>query len=64
MTKTLKLAAKRLRITRNKKIIRRTTAQCHFKSKEGGNMRRSKRKVHQDLSPIMVKMAKRLSLKK
>jgi ribosomal protein L35 len=59
MTKTIKLAAKRLRVTRNKKIMRRTAQQCHFKSKESGNVRRSKRKARRDLSPIMVKMVRR-----
>jgi hypothetical protein len=39
--------------------MRRTAQQCHFKSKESGNVRRSKRKARRDLSPIMVKMVRR-----
>lgn len=59
MTKTIKLAAKRLRVTRNGKIMRRTAQQCHFKSKESGNDRRYKRKPRRDMSPILVKMVRR-----
>ncbi|KKU10597.1 MAG: hypothetical protein UX65_C0016G0005 [Parcubacteria group bacterium GW2011_GWB1_46_8] len=64
MTKTIKLAVKRLRVTRNKKIIRRTAQQCHFKSKESGNVRRFKRKPHRDMSPTMVKMVRRKNVAK
>ena len=54
--KTVKLVAKRLRITRNKKVMRRIAQQGHFKSKESGNVRRNKRRQVLDSGPVFTKL--------
>ena len=54
--KTIKLAAKRLRVTKQKKILRRVSQQGHFKSKESGNVRRAKRKNVRGSSPVFIKL--------
>lgn len=59
MKKTLKLAAKRLKITKRSKILRRLSQQGHFKSKENGNIRRAKRKPTQKTSTILTKILKK-----
>ena len=41
--KTNKSMVKRFKITKNKKIIKRTAGQAHFNAKERGNVRRNKR---------------------
>lgn len=41
--KTHKATAKRFRVTKNKKVIKRTAGQSHFNGKESGNTRRGKR---------------------
>lgn len=54
--KTQKSVSKRYRITKNKKIMHKTSGQGHFNSREGGKVTRSKRKdalAHQsDLKSI------------
>jgi len=42
--KTRKSVVKKIKITRNKKIIRRKTGQNHFNSKETGKAGRAKRR--------------------
>lgn len=42
--KTNKSFAKRLRITRNRKVVSRTPGQGHFNAKETGSEKRSKKK--------------------
>lgn len=60
MIKKLNLANKRLRITKNKKIIRRSAQQGHLKAKETGDERRSKRKPRVEIDdPILKKIAKK-----
>ncbi len=41
--KTKKAVAKRIRITKRGKLIRRRPRQCHFKAKESGKQRRQRR---------------------
>jgi len=41
--KTHKSIAKRFRITKNGKIIKKTAGQGHYNSRETGNVRRNKR---------------------
>lgn len=43
--KTYKAAAKRLRITRNKKIVHKTAGQDHFNTRESGKVTRGKRRA-------------------
>ncbi|HOM68371.1 MAG TPA: hypothetical protein PLA57_01125 [Candidatus Paceibacterota bacterium] len=60
MEKKLNLAHKRLRVTKNKKIIRRSAQQGHLKAKETGNERRSKRKPRIEIeNPIFKKITKK-----
>ncbi len=44
--KTVKAFAKRLRVTKNKKIIHRSAGQDHFNSRDTGNQTRKKRRDH------------------
>lgn len=41
--KTHKATAKRFKVTKNKKVLKRTAGQGHFNGKETGNTRRQKR---------------------
>ncbi len=41
--KTKKAVAKRIKITKSGKLIRRRPKQCHFKAKESGKQRRQRR---------------------
>lgn len=41
--KTRKSVAKRFKITKNKKIIKRSTGQDHFNARESGKQKRSKK---------------------
>lgn len=60
MGKKLNLAKKRLRVTKNKKIIRRSAQQGHLKAKETGNERRNKRKPQVEINnPIFKKINKK-----
>jgi len=60
MGKKLNLAKKRLRVTKNKKIIRRSVQQGHLKAKETGNERRNKRKPRIEIDgPIFKKITKK-----
>lgn len=45
MTKTRKSIAKRFKITKNKKILRRHTGQDHFNARDSGNKTRKKRQM-------------------
>jgi ribosomal protein L35 len=42
--KTNKSVAKKVKITKNKKVLRRTTGQNHYNSKETGDQGRAKKK--------------------
>ena len=60
MEKKLNLAKKRLRVTKNKKIVRRSAQQGHLKAKETGNERRGKRKPQIEINnPIFKKINKK-----
>lgn len=60
MVKTLKAAAKRLKITQRKKILHHLSQQSHFKAKESGKVRRLKRKLARVNShPEFLKFVKR-----
>jgi ribosomal protein L35 len=60
MKKKLNLAKKRLRVTKNKKIIRRLAQQGHLKAKETGKERRNKRKPVIEIdAPIFKKATKK-----
>jgi len=41
--KTRKSIAKRFKVTKNKKIIKRSTGQDHFNARESGKQKRSKK---------------------
>ncbi len=41
--KTKKALAKKIKITKNKKVIRRSTGQNHYNSKENGKVGRAKK---------------------
>lgn len=43
--KTNKSYTKRLKVTKNGKILARKPGQCHFNAKESGNITRGKRKI-------------------
>lgn len=43
--KTIKAVAKRFRITKNKKIIKKKAGQDHFNSREPGKVTRKKRRL-------------------
>ncbi len=43
--KTKKALAKKIKITKNRKVLRRKTGQNHFNSKETGKKGREKRKI-------------------
>jgi ribosomal protein L35 len=45
--KTIKAVAKRVRITKSKKIMKKTSGQDHYNSRERGNTTRNKRKEHE-----------------
>lgn len=45
--KTKKAVAKRFRITKNKKVIKRTGGQDHFNARESGKTKRNKRRDSQ-----------------
>jgi ribosomal protein L35 len=42
--KTIKCVAKRIKITKNKKLLKKTSGQDHFNSREPGKVTRQKRK--------------------
>jgi len=42
--KTRKSVAKKIKITKNKKVMRRSTGQNHYNSKDSGEVTRSKKK--------------------
>lgn len=42
--KTRKSVSKRFKITKNKKVIKRTGGQDHFNARESGNTKRNKRR--------------------
>lgn len=43
--KTIKAVAKRIRITKNKKVIKKKAGQDHFNSREPGKITRKKRRL-------------------
>ncbi len=45
--KTRQAVAKRFRITKNKKVIKRTPGQDHYNARETGNTKRNKRRDSQ-----------------
>ena len=55
--KTNKSVAKRFRITKTGKVIKRTNGQAHFNARETGNVRRNKRS-DMSLSTTMHKLVK------
>jgi len=61
MRKTLKLLSKRIRITKNKKIIHRQKGQGHNKAKENPNARRGKRKPIRSQSTVISQAIKNYS---
>lgn len=61
--KTNKAAAKRFKLTKKKKIIKRTAGQDHFNSRERGNTTRNKRRDKKILNKTDVKTIKRLIVK-
>jgi len=57
--KTHKATAKRVRITKNKKMIQRTAGQDHFNSRESGKITKNKRRDHK-VSKANVKAINKL----
>lgn len=57
--KTKKLVKKRVRVTKNKKILIRTGGQDHFNSRESGRVTRNKRR-DKNISSANVKNVKKL----
>ncbi len=49
--KTHKATSKRIRITKNKKLVQRTSGQDHFNSRETGKVTRNKRRDHKVAKP-------------
>ncbi|MCK5459875.1 50S ribosomal protein L35 [Candidatus Parcubacteria bacterium] len=58
--KTNKAAAKRFKLTKKKKIIKRTAGQDHFNSQERGNTTRNKRRDKKIMNKADAKTIKRL----
>lgn len=59
MMKTKKALFKRVKITGNKKILKRRPHQNHFNAKEGGNVTRNKR-GEKSVPNYLIKEAKAL----
>lgn len=57
--KTVKAAAKRIRLTKNGKILKKTAGQGHFNSREPGKVTRNKRRL-QTLGETNARNVKRL----
>lgn len=45
--KTHKATVKRFKITKNKKLMKKTASQDHFNAREPGKITRNKRRLHQ-----------------
>ncbi|MBI2483908.1 50S ribosomal protein L35 [Candidatus Uhrbacteria bacterium] len=58
--KTHKATAKRVRVTRNKKVLKRYSGQDHFNSRNPGKITRKKRR-DTTLSPAFTKTVKILT---
>lgn len=56
--KTIKAVAKRVRVTKTGKVMKKTAGRDHFNSKESGKVTRNKRRKG-TLSKAMVKNVKR-----
>lgn len=56
--KTIKAVAKRVRLTKNDKIMKKTAGQDHFNSREASKTTRNKRRLQQ-ISKSNVKNIKR-----
>jgi len=58
--KTRQAVAKRFKVTKNGKVIKRTAGQDHFNARESGNTKRSKRRdtaiAHVDAKNIRTMM--------
>ncbi|KKT85486.1 MAG: hypothetical protein UX26_C0037G0006 [Parcubacteria group bacterium GW2011_GWC1_45_9] len=63
MKKTLKLISKRIRITKNKKLMHRQKKQGHNKAKENPDARRLRRKPISSRSTVIRQVLKTLSSK-
>ncbi|HCX27685.1 MAG TPA: hypothetical protein DHI91_00920 [Candidatus Portnoybacteria bacterium] len=59
MTKTVKFATKRLRITKKGKVLFRPSRQNHFNAKQSGNQTRQKRGLR-NLPQAQVKVFKKI----
>lgn len=57
--KTHKAVAKRFKVTKTGKVLKRKAGQDHFNSRESGKVRRNKRRI-QKLSKTQVKTVKKL----
>ena len=55
--KTHKATSKRFKVTKNKKVLKRTAGQDHFNAKESGNKTRKKRRDGQ-LSKSLTRTVK------
>ncbi len=60
--KTYQAGAKRLRITKNKKVVHRTTGQDHFNSRESGSVTKGKRR-HRVLSSSYTRSVKTMFIR-
>lgn len=58
--KTNKAVAKRFKVTKNKKVLKRTCGQDHFNSQERGNTTRNKRKDKTASGPLSKTVRKLL----
>jgi ribosomal protein L35 len=57
--KTVKAVAKRVKLTKNKKVLKKTCGQDHFNSREPGKVTRNKRRL-QGVGKANVKNIKSL----
>jgi len=58
--KTPKTVAKRFKITKKKKVLKKTCGQDHFNSRESGNTTRNKRKKTTSSKPLSKTVKKLL----
>lgn len=61
--KTHKATAKRFKVTKNKKVLKRTAGQDHFNARESGKTTRKKRRDTQ-LSKSLTRTVKTLMVKR
>lgn len=60
--KTYQAGAKRMRITKNKKVVHRTAGQDHFNSRESGKVTKGKRR-HRVLSGSYTRSVKTMFIR-